>query len=86
MSLSASLISNFYACDYPKNLAAPTKVGVTQSSISIAWTQPSDNGGCSITGYAIFIGIDDSTIDQNTGDITYQEVHADAVRNKPNLN
>jgi len=29
LSLSASLISNFYACDYPKNLVAPTKVGVT---------------------------------------------------------
>jgi hypothetical protein len=35
-------------------MAAPTWTDSTTSQISIAWEEPSSDGGCAVTGYAVF--------------------------------
>jgi hypothetical protein len=50
-----SNITSVYACDVPYIEQKPIKVQATQSSISIKWNEPKDNGGCSIQGYSVHI-------------------------------
>lgn len=47
-------IATFYSCVAPTSLSAPTFVSTTSTSMTIAWEEPTDNGGCPITGYAVF--------------------------------
>jgi hypothetical protein len=35
-------------------LAAPLLVSTTSESMTVEWNEPSDNGGCPITGYQLF--------------------------------
>lgn len=52
----ASLFSQewvFNACLAPSSLHAPYRIDSTTSSILVGWTEPLDNGGCPITGYAL---------------------------------
>jgi hypothetical protein len=43
-----SLPASVFACSLPTFPDRPSKVATTQESILIDWTQPLDNGGCSI--------------------------------------
>ena len=43
-----------YSCVAPTTMAGPTRVSSTSSSMTLAWTAPADEGGCTVTGYAVF--------------------------------
>ena len=78
--LSNELIT--YACVAPSKMSAPVRTSSTRSSIDLTWDQPSDNGGCTILGYAVFRN------DGNYGPIT-TEVNTDQdtnIRDRPSLN
>ena len=51
----ASDIGSIWACESPKTMTKPTKLSTSTSSISITWNEPSDNGGCSISGYSVHV-------------------------------
>jgi hypothetical protein len=42
-----------YACGLPKDMAPPTYVMSTQTSITIQWTPPSFDGGCTIFDFSV---------------------------------
>jgi hypothetical protein len=42
------------SCIVPSGVLAPRLVLSTFNSVSLRWSQPLSNGGCSITSYAIF--------------------------------
>ena len=74
----ASDLLTAYACEEPSGVAAPTKVAVTQGSVSISWTQPTDDGGCPITSYSILR-------DGGPSDDAFVEVHGGVVNDNPQL-
>ena len=43
-----------YTCVPPSQLAPPSFVSTTTTSMTISWDAPLNDGGCPITGYAIF--------------------------------
>lgn len=43
-----------YACGLPRKFGAPTYLASDQTSITIQWNQPEDNGGCPIHDYGVF--------------------------------
>jgi len=49
-----SNIASFYSCTSPSGFNSPTAVLQTSTSIQIQWKAPLDNGGCSLSGYAVF--------------------------------
>jgi hypothetical protein len=53
-SLTTSAIFEFNACLVPSSFAAPSYIGSTASSITIAWQKPTDDGGCPLIGFAVF--------------------------------
>lgn len=50
----ASSSALHYTCVKPIDLAAPLLVSTTSESMTVEWNEPSDNGGCPITGYQLF--------------------------------
>lgn len=44
----------FNACTTPSGFSAPWKQASTSTSITINWNEPEDDGGCPISGYAVF--------------------------------
>ena len=80
-----SAIASFYACVTPSDFSSLIGVSSTKESIEIQWDAPMDDGGCPISGYAVFRDNGDD------GDVTV-EVNTDndsAVRGSPyitNLN
>jgi large repetitive protein len=84
LSAAASDISAFRACEAPSGLAPPTRVATSESSVSVAWLPPADDGGCSVTGYALFVG--DEALAGPGDALSYVEVHAADVRDRPSLN
>ena len=66
-----------YACIAPKGMAAPTAGVITKTSIEVFWTAPTDNGGCPISGYELYVS--------NLARSAYNEVHAADINNKPSL-
>jgi hypothetical protein len=80
LSTAASDIAEFRACLAPSGLAAPTRVTTTDSSVVLAWSAPEDDGGCSLTGYAILAGDEDVATAEG---VTYAEVHSAAVGGDP---
>jgi hypothetical protein len=85
LSTSSSDISAYRACVAPSGLEPPTRVATTSTSLSVAWSIPSDNGGCSITGFALLVG-DEAAALSASDDIIYTEVHASEVNGEPSLN
>lgn len=78
--LSNELIT--YACVAPSKMSAPIRTGSTRQSIDLVWEQPSDNGGCSILGYAVYRNDgNDGAI--NTEVNTGQDTN---IRDRPTLN
>lgn len=62
--------------------AAPVRTTSTATTITVSWQAPLNNGGCPITGYAVYM-------DDGTGLGTFNEVNAitdPAVRDIPGLN
>ena len=71
-----------YSCILPTEFNAPVRTDSTTSSISISWEPPGDDGGCVLTGFAVFI-------DDGTGSANFVEANQDddtALRNQPGLN
>lgn len=60
-----------YACVLPNKPGKPTWITSTQTTISIEWTVPADDGGCPIREYRVFR---DSGL--ALGDVTFS-VHED---------
>ena len=82
LSTSTSAIAEFRACQAPSGLAAPTRVSTTDSSVELAWTAPEDDGGCTLTGYALLAGDEDAATAQG---VSYAEVHSSAVGGDPTI-
>lgn len=51
----ASPIATYYACTGPSGQEMPTYVSSSTQSIRIAWKAPSEDGGCRIQGYRLFM-------------------------------
>lgn len=77
LSLTSS-ITTIYACKAPSGLDKPTQGTTTASSVELYWSAPSDDGGCSLTGFSILRD------DGASG--SFVEVHAAAVNGNPSLN
>lgn len=54
------------------------KGAVTDSSVDLYWTEPSDDGGCPIKSYSVLR-------DDGDPDSDFVEVHATAINDKPSL-
>ena len=76
---AASSIVSIYACENPSDLSAPEKISISKTSVTVSWKQPGNDGGCPITGYALF---------RDGGPLvdSFTEVHASNVNNKRALN
>lgn len=75
---TASGILSAIPCSTPSGMPTPTATTVTQTAIGIEWNPPSNDGGCEITGYKIYI-------DDGAGG-AFTEHDAANVNNKPFLN
>jgi len=56
----------------------PILEDITETTFTITWTPPSDDGGCSVTGYGIFR-------DDGAGGTITTEIDAGTVNNDPSL-
>ena len=83
LSTSASEIAGYRACQAPEGLDPPERVATSQTSVSVAWSPPADDGGCALTGYALLMG---DEAEATAEGVSYAEVHADDVRDRPSLN
>jgi len=45
----------FFACQKPSKALAPTRVTTDTTSITVAWSDPADTGGCVISSFAVFM-------------------------------
>jgi hypothetical protein len=73
-------VGSIWACESPKTMTRPTKLSTSTSSISITWNEPSDNGGCSISGYSVHVD------DAAAGSFIEANANLDAqVRSRPSL-
>jgi hypothetical protein len=43
-----------YACVAPSKMLAPVRVTSTLVDLTLSWSEPLDDGGCPILGYAVF--------------------------------
>ena len=72
-------ILSVYSCDYPSGLEAPEKLSITQTSVTVTWMQPANDGGCPITSYALYR-------DGGPSEDQFTEIHPAEVNNNPALN
>lgn len=72
-----SIEVGIYACIEPSGMDAPVAGTITQTSVQIVWTAPSNNGGCAIEGYELFV--------TNLARSIYNEVHSATVHNNRRL-
>lgn len=76
-----STITSIYACTEPSQFAAPKFKESTSTSLTIQWEEPEENGGCAITGYAVFRDDHDAT----DPSIEVNSANDASVRNIPTL-
>lgn len=77
----ASDIAFLKPCSLPARWSKPQWISNTKTQIKIAWNEPSDNGGCHIQSYAVFI-------DDGSGNGQFVEANVDndiSVRNQPSM-
>lgn len=43
-----------YSCSTPFGLSPPEQVSTSPSGMVLSWSEPSDNGGCPITGFQLY--------------------------------
>jgi titin len=67
-----------YACSSPSGMSVPSVNSVSLTSVTISWTPPSSQGGCSLTGYAVYL-------DDGSGFAEVNSANDATVRNKPEL-
>jgi hypothetical protein len=65
------------SCVSPSQVAAPRLLTTTESSATIRWSPPGDDGGCPISGYKIYR--DDGAEGTITAPVTF-EASGDAVQ------
>jgi hypothetical protein len=46
--------ATFEACSAPSGVPIPTVTARSSTALSFAWAEPSDTGGCPVTGYAFY--------------------------------
>lgn len=51
---SYSNILNVWACELPTVPQIPTWITSTETSITISWSAPSDDGGCPVREYRVY--------------------------------
>lgn len=74
LSVSASDTATHYACQAPSGLAPPNITSSTSAQVDLSWSPPTDDGGCTLTGYQIWVG--DESAAASADAITYQIVNA----------
>ena len=77
----ASDIDTFNVCTEPKGMPPPYKVSSVSNQLLLAWSEPLENGGCPISGFAIYR-------DDSYGSAVDTEVNADndaSIRDNPIL-
>jgi len=67
-----------YSCVQPTQPAAPARKSGTATTVTLGWAQPSDNGGCPISGYKLYR-------DDGAGSSVNIEIDAATVNDKPYL-
>jgi len=73
-----SSVSALISCVAPSGMALPTVEAVDETTVTLGWCLPADDGGCPITGYALFR-------DDGAGGTISNAVDAGTVANKPYL-
>ena len=71
----------FSVCTEPEGMPAPYKVSSSANELNLAWNEPQDDGGCPLTGFAIYR-------DDGEGGEVVTEVNTDndsEIRNNPIL-
>ena len=71
----------FNVCTQPKGMQTPFKISSQPDSLVLGWDDPIDNGGCPITGYAIFR---DDSIGGDV-DVEINEAEDPLIRDNPIL-
>jgi len=69
--------ATIYSCVDPTGFAIPTQGTITSSSVDLDWAEPTYDGGCSLTGFAIFR-------DDGAGG-SFTEVHSASLNTNPHL-
>jgi titin len=82
LSGQASDISEYRLCQLPTGIEPPSVVSTTSTSIDLSWSRPSDDGGCSVTGYGILVADEASG---STSSLTYQEVHSSVLNSDSSI-
>jgi titin len=73
----ASTETGIYACIAPSGMAAPVLGTITETQVEIFWSAPTDNGGCAVEGYELYV--------TNLARSAYNEVHSAEVNDIPSL-
>ena len=71
------------ACVSPSVMTAPARVSSTSTQLSLSWTQPSSDGGCPITSYAVYRN--DGSSPSAVINTEVNSASDSNVRNKPTL-
>lgn len=58
----------FWSCTKPSGQTSPTISSTAKQEIDLSWSLPSDNGGCSIIGFNLYM--DDGNLPTSTGTFT----------------
>lgn len=66
------------ACVAPSGVSAPSVLSLTATTVTLRWEEPENNGGCSITSYAVFR-------DDGAGSAINVNMESASVANKPYL-
>ncbi len=73
----ASNAVTFKSCTAPSNIQPPSSTSTTKTTIDLAWSPPSDSGGCPITGYELYV-------DDGIGG-SFTNTDSSSIANKPYL-